>query len=58
MAIIVFIFASPIIFNVVNAFSLTGVELFLANLIPWVGLLTMIGRVLYLIKYGSSGEQQ
>lgn len=50
---IMWVLATPALVSVINGFGLSGIELFLFNLVPWVVLLAIIVRVLVGLRGGT-----
>jgi hypothetical protein len=53
-AIVIWIFASPIIFTVLGESTIRGGAGFFLHLIPWVVGLFMVGRLLYVLRIGGT----
>jgi hypothetical protein len=51
---IIWIFATPMIIDVINSSGISGIELFLMYSVPWAVLLAIIGRFLYVIRTGGN----
>lgn len=53
-AIVIWLFASPIIFGVIGLSTATGSVGLVINAMPWIIMLVLIGRVIYVFRGGSS----
>jgi len=53
---IIWLLATPMLLSVINSSGLSGIELFLMYLLPWAVLLSIIGRILYVIRTGGSEQ--
>ena len=49
---IIWLFATPMIMSVITASNLSGVELFLMYMLPWAVLLSIVGRIIYVVRSG------
>lgn len=49
---IMWLMATPILYTVINGMGLSGVELFLMNLVPWAVLIAIIGRIVVVLRTG------
>lgn len=49
---IIWLFATPMILDVINASGLSGMELFLMYCVPWAVLLAILGRIMFVIRTG------
>lgn len=49
---IIWLFATPMIMDVIAASGITGMELFLMYMLPWAVLLSIVGRIIYVLRSG------
>lgn len=54
LGIIVWVLGSPIVFQIIAAGNFTGVEQFFLILLPWVVLITLVGLLIFRLRFGAS----
>lgn len=53
-AIVMWIFASPILFGILQQSTITGSVGLVLHIIPWVVVLFMVGRLIFVLRSGGS----
>jgi hypothetical protein len=54
LALLIWIFASPMIFGALAIGGSTGASGFVAALIPWAILVVLVGRIIYVFRSGGN----
>lgn len=52
MCTLMWLLATPTLVDVINGANLSGIELFLMTILPWVVLLCLVGKVLSVLRNG------